>query len=269
VRKATYKQRDRLGLPSERAWLDWCRIEVPAAGGFTLLETLVAACVLGLILSAVLGSYRAVTSSIAGLEPRIALEQKGRFFMQRLSRQIRCGYGGRVDQAKRSSPDQKGVKPAASPEQTPPLFRGGPTSSDEAVLQFVTTSSRLSRKSVAGCLTRVSYKVDRGRHALLACEELYGRRGQDKDEDKDWQVVLEDLQDIELCFSNGVEWQTQWDSTVAGGLPRAVRIRLVLQSDQDSMPRCFTSVAALRCGAPRKLGVDVQKPSIAEENREK
>ena len=140
-------------------------------------------------------------------------------------------------------------------------------SSDKAVLRFVTTSSRLSRKSVAGCLALVSYKVDPGRGALLACEELYGRRG--NEEDKDWRVVLEDLQEIELHFFDGVDWQTQWDSNAAGGLPRAVRIRLMLQSDQDNGPRCFTSAVALRCGAPGNSAPTFRRPATAGEKQEK
>jgi type II secretory pathway component PulJ len=239
----------------------------PAAYGFTLLETLIAAFVLGLILTAILGSYRAVTSSIAGLEPKVALEQKGRFFVQRLSRQLRCSYSGPMNRAQRPSSDRKSTRSVAAQEEMPQSFRGGPSSSDEAVLQFVTTNSRLSRKSVAGCLTLVSYKVDPGQRALLACEELYGRRG--KDEDKDWRVVLEDLQEIGLSFFDGVNWQTEWDSNVAGGLPRAVRIRLVLQSDRDSRPCCFTSVAALRCASPQKLGPEVERPATGAERREK
>lgn len=238
------------------------------ACGFTLLETLIALGVLGLILGAVLGSYRVVTSSVAALESRIALEQQGRFFVQQLSRQIRCCYGGPVDRAWRSSLDPKGAKPAAAPPEEPfRFFRGGPTLSDGAVLQFVTTSSRLSRKSAAGGLALVSYKVDAWQHALLVCEDLYGRRG--KEEDRDWRVVLEDLQQIELRFFNGVDWQTEWDSNRAGGLPKAVRVKLVLQTDPEGMPRCFTAAAPIRCRGPGKLEAGVPQLPMAEKNREK
>jgi hypothetical protein len=104
-------------------------------------------------------------------------------------------------------------------------------------------------------LTRVSYKVDNGQQALLACEELYGRRGQD--DDKDWRVVLEGLQEIEFRYFDGVDWQAQWDSSVAGGLPRAVRIKVVLQPDRGELDRCFTAVVPIRCSTPRKLEAEM------------
>jgi prepilin-type N-terminal cleavage/methylation domain-containing protein len=262
---------DLLALPCEGTPPGWRQRAVPAGNGrpaprgFTLLETLVALCALGLIMSAVYGSYRAVTSSIAGLQRRIALEQEGRFFVQRLSRQIRCCYGGRMDQGKRASLTQKGTKPIASPEEETRLFRGGSRTFDDALLQFVTTSSGISRKSSPGCLAIVAYKVDTWQHTLLACEEIYGRRG--RDDDKDWRVILEGLQEIEFRYFNGVGWQTEWDSTLAGGLPRAVRIRLVLEPDQDNVPRCFTAVAPIRCGTPRKLDVGAERPPGVEEGR--
>jgi type II secretory pathway pseudopilin PulG len=240
----------------------------PAAGGFTLLETLIAVFVLGLILSAVLGSYRVVTGTTADLESKIALEQEGRFFVQRLARQIRCCYGGPADQVRRSAPDVKSARPAAATDEPTPLFRGGPAVFDDAVLQFVTTSSSLNRNSVAGSLTLVAYKVDKGRGAWLVCEDLYGRR-RTKEEDREWREVLTDLQEIELRFFNGVDWLTEWDSNVAGGLPKAVRIKLVLQSDRDGRPRCFTALAPIRCGAPRKLEAEVSTAPTAEKKQEK
>jgi prepilin-type N-terminal cleavage/methylation domain-containing protein len=242
----------------------------PAARGFTLVETLIAATVLGLILSAVYGSYWAVTSSIAGLEPKIALDQQGRFFVQRLSRQIRCCYGGPLDRIKRTSSDPNGAKPAAPAKKDAAeemhFFRGGSLLPDGIVLQFVTTSSSLSRKSSPGCLALVSYKMDTGQHALLVCEELYGRRGEDAD--KEWRVIQEDLEEIEFRYFDGTDWQDQWDSRPAGGLPRAVRIKLVLRPEQDSASRCFTAVAALRCGAPRNLEPEVPVLSTTEKGPE-
>ena len=139
--------------------------------------------------------------------------------------------------------------------------------SDDAILQFATTSSAISRRSSPGCLALISYKVDTWQHALLTCEEVYGRRG--TEDDKDWRVILEDLQEIEFGYFNGVDWQTQWDSSLAGGLPRAVRIRLVLQSEQESVPRCLTSVVPVRCSTLGKLKAEVQESPRAEADRKK
>ncbi len=268
MRRTTRRRSHRLALHSECAWRTWSRTRGwPAGSGFTLLETLIALFVLSLLMSAVYGSYRAVTSSMADLQPRIALEQQGRFFVQRLSRQIRCCYGGRRDPAQRSAPDSQGPKPAASPEEETPFFRGGATMSDDALLQFATTSSALSRKSSLGCLALVSYKVDAWQHALLTCEEIYGRRG--REEDQDWRVVLEDVQEVEFSYFDGVDWQSQWNSKLAGGLPRAVRISLVLQAPQESVPRCLTAVAAVPCSTLGKLQVEVPESPRPEAERKK
>jgi hypothetical protein len=147
------------------------------------------------------------------------------------------------------------------------FFRGGSASADDVLLQFVTTSSSLSHRSSPGCLALVSYKVDTRQRALLACEELYGRRG--KDDDKDWQVVLEGLQEIELRYFDGVNWQAQWDSSRAGGLPRAVRIKLVLQPDRGGLARCFTAVVPIRGSTARKLEAEFQGALTVEKGWEK
>ena len=226
-------------------------------GGFTLLEVLVALSVLGLIMGAVYGSYRAVTSSIADLQPRMDLDQKGRFFLQRLSRQVRCCYGGRVDQASRPVQDQNDVGKTVSQEEVR-LFQGRRTLSDDSVLQFVTTSSTLNRRSDIGYLAVVSYKVNALERTLLTREEIYGRRSMDED-DEDWRVVLEDVLEAEFEYFDGADWRKEWDSNVSSGLPRALRVKLVLASQQDDASASFTSVAAIRCRAREGRKTQVQE----------
>ncbi|MCU0913265.1 MAG: prepilin-type N-terminal cleavage/methylation domain-containing protein [Planctomycetes bacterium] len=234
-------------------------------GGFTLLETLISLCVLGLILSAVYGSYRAVTGTVAGLQPGITLDQKGRFFVQRLARQIRCSYGGRVvAQAPPSFSDQKDARPVVSQGGTC-FFRGGGSSFDEALVQFVTTSNNLSRTSDPGGLAMVSYKLDAWQRALLVREEVYGRRGPEND--RDWQVVLENVRDLELQYFNGTDWRTEWDANAVGRLPRAVRIRLELESEQDGRLLGFTSVAPIGCSTPPPAAGAPRVPMKADRNR--
>jgi len=234
-------------------------------GGFTLLEILIALIVLGLIMGAVYGSYRAVTSSIADLEPRMDLDQKGRFFIQRLSRQVRCCYGGRRDQANQSVLDQNDVKKAASQEETH-FFQGGRTLSDDVTLQFVTTSSTLNRRSNVGYLAVVSYKMNPLQHVLLTREAVYGRQSINED-DEDWRVILDNVSEMELQYFDGTDWRKEWDSNVAGGLPKALRIKLVLESKQDGASASFTSVAAIRCCTPKELKTQVQEAASMGKDR--
>lgn len=230
------------------------------AGGFTLLEVLVALIVLGLLLGAVYGSYRAVTSSITDLQPRMSLDQKGRFFVQRLLRQVRCCYAGRQEQADRTTPDSNEVKAESKDES--PLFRGGRTLSDEVSLQYVTTSSSLNRGSNAGYLAVVRYKMDRSQRALLTCEEIYGRRSVNED-DWDWRMIVDGVSELELQYFDGAEWREEWDSNVAGGLPRAVRIKLTLESKEDGISASFTSTASIQCCTPVEMKTTVPQAAGA------
>ncbi len=201
-------------------------------------------------MGAVYGSYRAVTSSIADLQPRMDLDQKGRFFLQRLSRQVRCCYGGREDQAGRSVQDQNDMSKRITQEQFR-FFQGRRTLSEDSLLQFVTTSSTLNRRSDAGHLAIVSYKMDPLEHALLTREQIYARRSTDEDDD-DWRVVLRDVQEAELEYFDGAAWRKEWDSNVARSLPRAVRVKLVLASNPDGAVVSFMSIAAVRCRVPER-----------------
>jgi prepilin-type N-terminal cleavage/methylation domain-containing protein len=240
-----------------------CRARSQAVSGFTLLEILVALSVLGLILGAVYGTYRAVTSSITDLQPRLDLDQEGRFFLQRLSRQIRCCYGGRTEQTPGPVQDQNDMSQMTSREG-PSLFQGGRAVSDGSLLQFVTTSNTLDRRSRVGYLAVVSYRMDTLQHKLLTREHIYGRRSTD-DEEEDWRVALADVLEADFEYFDGADWRKEWDSNTTGGPPKAVRIKLVLESKPDGASASFTSVAAIRCRAPEGRKSQVPE-AMSEEN---
>lgn len=211
--------------------------------GFTLLEILVALGMLALVLGAVYGSHRAVTASIADLEPRRALEQEGRFFMQRLSSQIRCCYGGHPDQLDGSTPE-RASKDQTSFRKIPLLFLAGDGLLNQTLLRFVTSKSALWRNSGAGCLAVVSYKADVSQRALLTQEQVYDPNCENNDDN--WRVILEDLSSIEFEYFDGADWQAEWDSGIKGGPPKAARIKLVLRSEHGGCVS-FMSVAPILC----------------------
>jgi type II secretion system protein J len=223
--------------------------------GFTLLEILVALAVLSMIMSVIYGTYRAVTGSIVRLQPQVVLEQKGRFFVQRLSRQLRCCYGGQPAKAiqstqKRSDGREDVVK------RRDVLFGGGEALGDNVLLAFVTSGMAQGRESNLGYLKRVSYRLDSSQSALLTCEDLYGQP-LDTD-DQEWHVILEDVAGIEFEYFDGEEWRDKWSSAVSNGPPRAVRTKLVLES-QDAQTLSFTwviPVSRWTCERPKS---DVEK----------
>ena len=211
--------------------------------GFTLLEILVALGMLALVLGAVYGSHRAVTASIADLEPRRALEQEGGFFMQRLSAQIRCCYGGHPDQSDGSMLERTG-KDQRPFQELPPLFLAGDGFLDQTLLRFVTSKNALWRDSGAGYLAVVSYKPDASQRMLLTREQVYNPNCEDNDDN--WRVILEDLSSIEFEYFDGADWQAEWDSGIKGGPPKAARIKLVLRSEHGGCVS-FMSVAPILC----------------------
>ncbi|MEN6428265.1 MAG: type II secretion system protein GspJ [Phycisphaerales bacterium] len=216
--------------------------------GFTLLEILVALSVLGVIMSALYGSYRAITDSIREIPIRVEADQKSRQFVQRLSRQARCCYPGGGQRSSRTVPGQKPVKSATQDERVS-LFRGGGTPLDDVLLQLVTADSGSGRESHLGSLRLVSYKLDSSRHTLLTREEPYGQ--QDEDRDEGWRPILENLDEIEFAYFDGKNWQAEWDSSVSGGLPGALRVKLAVGSERGDFVH-LTSVAPILCRSPRK-----------------
>jgi len=248
-----------LALPPS-AWGKRQRPHRRVPAGFTLLEILVALGVLGIIMSAVYGSYRAVSTSIVGLQPRIALDQTGRFFLQRLARQIRCCYSGRPNVSSRSTRQRNEEDSRASQERVS-LFESGQTATDDIVLRFVTTGGVSTWKLDSECLIVVSYKLDKRRNVLLTDEQVYGQR--DEDSEENWRVILEDVAEIEVEYFDGIDWQAKWDSDVSGGPPRAVRVRVVLESPEQSTAS-FTTVAPIRCCARRESKTREKKSSTAD-----
>jgi prepilin-type N-terminal cleavage/methylation domain-containing protein len=264
-----------IGRPRDRVWAADVALSVERWGktlyrrrcpssGFTLLEILVALGVLGIILSAVYGSYRAVNTSVVGLQPRIALDHTGRFFVQRLARQIRCCYGGSLH-ASRSSTRQRNSDDLESAKERVALFRGGQAMAGDILLQLVTSGCASTWRLESECLMVVSYKLDTWRHSLLTWEYVYGQR--DQGDQENWQVILEGVIEIEFEYFDGTDWQVEWDSEVLGGPPRAVRVRAVLQLPEVGNTASFTTVVPILCGGPARPK-NIQKRSSATDSGE-
>jgi hypothetical protein len=221
---------------------------------------LVALAVLGIIMGAVYATHRAVTGSIVGIQPRMALGRNGRFFVQRLSRQLRCCYGGQPGWPSRPSRSRNDIEEGTE-EEPAPLFRGGQTLTDDVLLAFVTSAAGLSRASDSGHLKRVSYKLDAWQHALLSREDEYRQPREDSDES--WRLILEDVIEIELEYFDGTDWQDEWDSDLSGEPPRAVRVQLVLESEVGPS-LSFTSVAPAARGPRKRPETQVKRAAVAD-----
>lgn len=231
-----------------------------SATGLTLVEMLVALAVLGIIMGAVYATHRAVTGSVLGLQPRMALDQNGRFFVQRLSRQIRCCYSGQPGRPSRTRRSRSGIEEVAE-EESAPLFRGGQTLTDDVLLAFVTSATGLNRASDSGHLKRVSYRLDAGQRALLTREDEYRQPREESDEG--WRLILEDVAELEFEYFDGTDWQNEWDSDLSGGPPNAVRVVLVLESEVGPS-FSFASVAPAARGTRHRPETQVERAAVAD-----
>ena len=224
---------------------------------FTILEILVALSMLALILTAVYGSYTAATTAVVHCKPKSALEQQARLFLERMTCELRCCFASRANEAREDSFDSRSGREVLQREE-PPLFVGKDVSPGQTFLQFV-TSAVISRQPYnIGGLATVSYRLDRSGTALLRSERRYVDRFENDDSDYNWLVVFANVKSIMLDYFDGDKWEQQWDSDESMGLPNAVRISLVLDTE-DTGPLSFISAAHITCRVCQTPALTIQE----------
>ncbi len=253
--------------PPRSEWLRASDGGSPKSRGFTLVEVLVALCVVGILMGALYGSYRAIIGSIQDLPVRLEAERKTRLFVQCLSRQVRCCYHSRSRGTGRPVSEPNRVGAVGDDRQTP-FFQGAASPQDDILLQFVTADSRSSRRSYLGDLTVVSYKLESSQHTLLAREEIYGRQQENDDRDDRWRPVLENVSEIEFEYFDGEDWRTEWNSNLSGGLPRALRVAFEVESTTGRFLH-LSSVAPVLCLPPRGAQVVTRETSAGDGKRDR
>lgn len=136
-------------------------------------------------------------------------------------------------------------------------FAGSFDVSEASRLDFFTaTSSRSARDGGAADVIRVSYRVEadegeEGLFKLYRVEDPSG--GRSPESEGGYQLLHQGVKQFELEYFDGVAWQNVWNDS---GLPRAVRVKLVLQKkiqvSVSGMARdrefSFTSVVAIPAG---------------------
>lgn len=234
--------------------------------GFTLVELLVAMAVLSVIMSAMYGSYRATTGSIVNFESRAGFEQRARLFVQSFSRQLRCCYGGQRETIDRSSRDESDVAGDRNPNSDA-LFRAGEPMRD-GLLGFATSRSTRNRESYSEQLQFISYRFDAARRVLCVYERPFGQLRED--EKPNWRPVLTGVVGIELECFDGKEWYDEWDSATSLALPKAVRVQLVMES-QNGQTFFLRWITPISCRMPegtkgRRMKRSPMRPSVLEDD---
>ncbi|MDH4239463.1 MAG: prepilin-type N-terminal cleavage/methylation domain-containing protein, partial [Phycisphaerae bacterium] len=196
--------------------------------GFTLIEILVAVAIIVTIVSMVYGSYFATSKSAQACRKRIALSQQGRELLGRMARQIRCSYAGSFK--KSTPPAPKGsLKNEETQENIINYFAGNSGQMGGEILYLVTTNGNLDKQAPG--LFEVTYKFDKNTGTLLLSQERFVDGPKSFIEHRNWQTLAENIESIELAFSDGRQWLNTWDFKEKKVLPYAVKINITCQDE--------------------------------------
>ena len=217
---------------------------------FTLLEILVALSIAVIIMGAVYGSYRATTKSILHCKPKSVVEQQARLFLQRLTSELRCSYGGDIiisgDKPTEYILGNK-INQEKLQKKDSQLFTSEEISGGNVFLQFVTSSFTSSPYKNIGGLAVVSYKFDKSGKVLLRNVSKYIKGYEQDETDYEWSPVLTNVKKLTCEYLVDEKWKEEWKSTESWILPESVKISLVMESDQAG-PVTFESCADIMCG---------------------
>ena len=212
--------------------------------GFTLIELLVAVALIATVLAMVYGSYIATTRSAQACKSRIALSEQGRKTLEQIARHVRCSYAGSV------CDNTEDVEAGSDQTQTEPgdrvnYFNGDTDAPDGEVLHLVTTCGLSGEKRATDGLFEVVYRFDK-RTSELALSLVRFVAASREAERRDWRVIADEIESIDLAFFDGEQWLGRWDFEDKKELPRAVRIEI--SGENESFQRYdYSTVAYVSC----------------------
>ena len=213
--------------------------------GFTLVEILVAVAIIAAIISMVYGSYFATSKSAEACKIRIALSQQGRDLLAQMARQIRCCYIGSAKE--NNHPDRKvSQQIEARPENILSYFNGSSGQTSGEVLHLVTTSGISEGWAKKDGLFEVVYKFDKNSNTLYLSNERLLDAPQSVVENRNWQLLAENITSIELAFSDGKQWLQNWDFREKMKLPLAVKINITCE-DENHRKYHYGTIAYVCC----------------------
>jgi type II secretory pathway component PulJ len=224
---------------------------------FTILEILVTVSMLALILAAVYGSYTAVTTSVEHCNEKSVLEQQTRLFLQRITSELRSCYAGRLDELSEGLSDKRLGKEFVGQEKQP-IFVSRDAPQGQPLLRFVTSAVALRHNHNVCGLAMVSYKLDESGTTLLRSERQYLGRSENLNNDYNWYPVFTNVNAITFEYFGDKKWRREWNSIDMKGLPQAVRISLVLETEGTG-PLSFISIANIVCREYQSSVVSVQQ----------
>ncbi|UCF13986.1 MAG: prepilin-type N-terminal cleavage/methylation domain-containing protein [Phycisphaerales bacterium] len=231
--------------------------------GFTLVELLVAVALIATILSMAYGSYVTTMKSAEACKSRIVLSEQGRKTLERIARHVRCSYAGAVcddNDDTGSSNDQQETKT----EQRVNYFNGDARSPNGEILHLVTTCGLSEDREFEHGLFEVSYRFNRRTRQLATSEVRFVGKVQ-KTRKRDWKVISDKVESVDLEFFDGKSWLRRWDFTDKKGLPRAVRIEITGRN--ENLQRYdYSTVAYINVSRPSRPRIAGRMPATHSDN---
>ncbi len=218
--------------------------------GFTLIELFVAVALIGIILSISYGSYVTTTKSAESCKSRIAISEKGRRTLGHISRHIRCSYAGAVsDNEENAGSITDKEEPRI--EQSINYFKGYGGSRNGEILQLVTACGLSEAKAANEGLYDVAYRFNRRTGQLAASAARFVGKTENS-RTRQWQVISDEVESVDLGFFDGEDWLSRWDFTKKKKLPRAVRIEITGRNE-DLKQYEYSTIAYISCSENREV----------------
>lgn len=211
--------------------------------GFTLVEILVAVAIIATIVSMVYGSYFVTSKSAQACKRRIAVSKEGRELLGQMAQQIRCSYAGSV-KTFTTHTGKGSLKNEEVQENIINYFSGSSGEMGGEILNLVTTFSKVEEKRPG--LLKVTYKFDKRTGTLLFSQQRFVDAPDSYFEKKNWQPLAENIESIELAFSDGRQWLNTWDFKEKKRLPYAVKINITFE-DENYQQYSYGTTAYICC----------------------
>jgi len=216
-----------------------------AKNGFTLIEMLVAMAIVVSIVSMVYGSYFATSKSAEAYKAKMSVSESAGDILQQMARQIRCCYAKAPESAetgtRESVPKTQGIL-----QEPISFFQGGQDVRTGNMLHFVTTAGVRSHDDFQDGLIDVIYVFDKITKTLAVSARRFVQMSEPLAEERDFSVVMEGVEYVDLAFFDGTEWRAEWDYSQMNRLPAAVKISIAVR-DENGRRSEYATIAQTNC----------------------
>ncbi len=220
--------------------------------GFTLLEILVTLTIIVTIISMVYGSYVAAAKATQGYAQRLSSLQRAHLALRQCETLIRGCYMPE-DAMLRTLNPAPGSTPQPKEAAVTPWFLGHHQGPNGPFLSFVTQRPLQTDETNHSPLYRLRLQYQHSARTLSIVTLPFDQAEASVTEASSHEILVTDISTCTFRFFDGQRWQTQWDSSQAKTLPRAVEIELSVQTKSQTFQTCRT-VIPLPCFRPAPKG---------------